>query len=214
MGRTFRCAAIVAILLASQATAKGQGRPELRLDAETPDPVVTHHPLLRDSLDRISRGSARFREALDSLRQSGRWALVLTPDQIVVTDAFRSRLAAFDQGVLAEVSPVTRGRSQVDAVLVVINLPLLERAHEQRNSLPVELHGDIDRIVIHEVFGHALPYLLAGDLSGQCADPAPGQRAEEACAIQRENAVRAELGLGRRTDAGLFGLSLAWRGRH
>ena len=213
MGRTLLCAGIAALFLAAPAVAHGQGQLDIRLDAETPAPVITHNTLLRESLDRISRGSARFREAVDSLKQSGRWALLLTPDQVVVTDAFRSRLAAFDRGVLAEVSPVTRGTSQVDAVLVVINLPLLERAHEQRNSLPVELHGDIDRIVIHEVFGHALPYLLAGDLSGQCADPAPGQRAHEACAIQRENTVRDELGLGRRTDAGLFGLTLAWSGR-
>lgn len=202
MGRTFLCAVIVAFFSVVPSA------------AQSPTPVLAHDTLLRESLDRISRGSARFREALEAIRQSGRRAVVLTPDQVVVTDAQRTRRAAFDPSVLAEVTPVTNGASLVETVLVVVNLPLLERMHQQRNSLPVELEADLDRIVIHEVYGHAVPYLLAGDLSGQCADPAPGQRAHEACAIQRENAVREELGLGRRTDAGLFGLTLAWRGRH
>lgn len=202
MGRSFLCAVFATLCSVVPSAAQG------------PTPVLTHDAFLRESLDRISRGSARFREALEAVQHSGRRALVLTPEQVVVTDAQRTRRAAFDPTVLAEVTPVTNGASLVDTVLVVINVPLLERMHVQRNSLPVELEADLDRIVIHEVYGHAVPYLLAGDLSGQCADPAPGQRAHEACAIQRENAVRQELGLGRRTDAGLFGLTLAWRGRH
>jgi len=68
--------------------------------------------------------------------------------------------------------------------------------------------------LVHEIYGHAIPYLLAGDLSGRCADPKRGERASEACSIQRENAVRAELGLGRRTDYGLSDLALARRGMH
>jgi hypothetical protein len=59
------------------------------------------------------------------------------------------------------------------------------------------------------VYGHAVPYLEAGHLSGRCADPEPGQPATQSCAIQRENVVRAELRLGRRTDAALGGLILA-----
>jgi hypothetical protein len=50
--------------------------------------------------------------------------------------------------------------------------------------------------------------LRAGNVSGKCADPVAGERAENACSIQRENAVRAELGLGRRTDYGLRGLTI------
>ena len=68
---------------------------------------------------------------------------------------------------------------------------------------------NLDRIVVHEVYGHAVPYLLAGNLSGRCADPAGGESATGACAIRRENAVRSELGLGRRADRGLYSLALA-----
>jgi hypothetical protein len=91
----------------------------------------------------------------------------------------------------------------VSLVIVVVNLPLLEEVHRRSYSPLVELYWDLDRILVHEIYGHALPYLLAGDLSGRCPDPAPGQKASDACSIRRENAVRAELGLSRRTGYGL-----------
>ena len=113
--------------------------------------------------------------------------------------------------VLAEIAPVPDPDAAVDVVLVVVNLPLIERMGRQTAALPIELEGDLDRILVHEVYGHALPYLLAGNLSGRCADPLPGQQAHEACAIQRENAVRAELGMNRRLDYGLYDLALVRR---
>ncbi len=114
--------------------------------------------------------------------------------------------------VLAEVAPLAVAGSQVHEVVVVVNLPLLSRLyHAQPSSSYRDLTGDLDRIVIHEVYGHALPYLLAGSLDGRCPDPEPGQRATDACAIRRENAVRTELGLGVRRDAGLDGLALVRR---
>jgi hypothetical protein len=97
-------------------------------------------------------------------------------------------------------------------VFVVVNLDLIDRAHAARNSLPAERDADLDRVLVHEVYGHAFPYLLAGNLSGRCADPIAGERAVDACSIRRENAVRAELGLGRRTDYGVAGLSLSRAG--
>ena len=104
--------------------------------------------------------------------------------------------------------------SQVPLVLVVVNIPLLRQMyHSQQLSSPTDVYRDLDRIVVHEVYGHAFPYLLAGDVSGHCPDAAPGQPAIEACAVQRENAVRSELRLGLREDAGLNGLSLVRRGR-
>jgi hypothetical protein len=69
-------------------------------------------------------------------------------------------------------------------------------------------------VLAHEVYGHAIPYLIAGDLSGRCADPVGNQRPEDSCAIARENQIREELKLGNRTDYGLSGLALARRYRH
>jgi hypothetical protein len=172
--------------------------------------VVVGNPALRASLERISRGSALWRTELDQVARTGRRIVVLTSDQVVVADADRSgQVESFAPGVLAEVSVIAGAGSQVDAVLVAVNLMLLDEIHRRLGSTWSQRNADLDRILVHEIYGHALPYIAAGDLSGKCADPAGAERAIDACAIRRENAVRAELGLGRRSDAGLWSLALA-----
>lgn len=187
-------------------TVAGDARRPLRRDG----PIQTTDRLLRASLDRIAAKSALWREALDPLKGTDRRVVVLPADQVVVAESRGAMLTRpFDPQLLAEVAPVAGPDSRVNTVMVVVNLTLLEASHRSRRSLPWEIADDIDRIVVHEVYGHALPYLAAGDLSGHCPDPRPGERATDACAIRRENAVRAELGLGRRLDAGFEGLALA-----
>lgn len=179
--------------------------------ARAPGPtVVTTSPAIRNSLDRLTQGSASWREAIAQIRGVGRRVVVLTPDQVVVQDpGDPRRQRPFDHDVLAEVSPVVEPGGVVRQVMVVVNLPLVETAHDRRRSVPRDLHADLDRILAHEIYGHALPYLLAGHVSGACADPKPDERPTDACAIQRENTVRAELALGLRTDAGMYSLALA-----
>ncbi len=177
-------------------------------------PFITRHPELRSALERIARGSASWRAALASVAAPGRVALVVTPDDVVVAGPAGEAHAAFDRSEVAAVSPVADGAGRVGAVLVVVNVDQIQAAHERLSSLPGEFHADLERVLAHEVYGHAVPYLLAGDLSGRCADPMPGTPAAHACAIQRENVIRAELRLGRRTDGTLSSLSLARLLRH
>ena len=175
-----------------------------------PSPVHADDPTLRASLDRIARSSALWRTDLDAIRGTGRRALVLTPDAVVVVDRETPGTPEpFGSSVLAEISVIPGDATTVNAVLVVVNLPLLDQVHGRRRSSAAERAADLDRILIHEVYGHAFPYLVAGDLSGRCPDPVPGERATDACSIARENAVRAELKLGRRTDYSLASLALA-----
>jgi hypothetical protein len=110
------------------------------------------------------------------------------------------------------VQPIADDWSRVDTVIVVVNLPLLDRLYS--DATPADLNADLDRILAHEIYGHAIPYLLAGHLSGKCADPQPKQKATEACAIKRENEVRSELRLGERRGYGLDGLTIARRYRY
>ena len=172
--------------------------------------VVTVNPTLQASLDRIGAQSSLWRGAISSLRGTGRRIKIVTPDQVVVADE-RGRRTPFNPEVLAQVSPVVGEGSKVDVVVVVINLDLLYRLYWTAAAVPMDLQADIDRVVIHEIYGHALPYLLAGDLTGRCADPMPNERPADACSIRRENEVRAELRLGRRTDRGFDGLALPRR---
>jgi hypothetical protein len=169
--------------------------------------VSTTHPLLKARLDLIAQRSPLWRAAVLEVARTGRRALIVTPDEVVVGGP-AGRGEAFPDGILAEVALVPRRDTRVDVVFVVINLPLIERIQRQTGALPAEMEADLDRILVHELYGHAVPYLLAGDLSGKCPDPQPGQPAREACAIQRENAVRAELGFNPRVDYGLADLAL------
>jgi hypothetical protein len=173
--------------------------------------VVSSHPLIRASLERLWQGSPSWRAGFRQAPGESR-VVVVTPDQVTVQDGGRQR--PFEADLLGEVTPLVGADGRVLQVLVVVNVPLIEESHGRRLSTLSELHADLDRVLAHEVFGHALPYLLAGNVSGHCGDPAPGTRAEDSCAIRRENTVRTELGLGRRTDAGLHGLALARRTRH
>ena len=176
----------------------------------TKSPFVTTNRVLEASLERIFRGSALWREAAEAVSRTGRYALLVTPTDPVMSKIAKRNRDAFDPDHLAEVIPLVREDSQVGLVLVFVNLPLLKEIHDARMSVPRHFDADLDRILVHEIYGHSVPYLLAGSLSGRCADPKPGERPSEACSIRRENIVRAELGLGRRGDAGLSSLTLAW----
>jgi hypothetical protein len=148
------------------------------------------------------------------VEKTGRRVLLVTPTDDVISGATdRQVREMLEPGSLAEALPILGQDSQISAVVVVVNLGLVMQVHDAKFSVPRDFEGDLDRILVHEVYGHAVPYLLTGDPSGRCADPRPGESASEACSIRRENAVRAELGLGLRADSGLSSLKLAMRGR-
>jgi hypothetical protein len=200
-------------LLGSPAGAFGQQPASDRSESALASPLLAGHPRLAASLDRITRGSSLWRAEVDALGRAGRRALILTSDQVAMADPQRSlNSRPFDAGVLAEVALLPDEASRIDTVLVVVNLALFDEVHDRRGSFAPERDADLDRILVHEVYGHAFPYLIAGDATGRCADPSAGERPADACSIQRENAVRAELGLGRRADYGLGGLNLGQPG--
>ena len=172
-------------------------------------PILAEHPTLIASLARLYARSPRWRNALDEVVNTGRRVVVDTPDKVRVRDDSGGTDTPFDPDVLAEVQPMADDWSRVDTVVVVINLPLLDRLYSDATA--ADLEADLDRILAHEVYGHAIPYVLAGHLSGKCADPLPGQRATDACAIKRENEIRTDLRLGQRREYGLNGLTLARR---
>ena len=174
-------------------------------------PLLVEHPVLAKSLSRLYLGSQRWREALDAVANTGRKVVVVTPDKVRVRDENGESETPFDPNVIAEVQPLADDWSRVATVVVVINLPLLDKLYSDASA--ADLENDLDRILAHEVYGHAVPYLLAGHLSGKCADPLPRQKATDACAIQRENEVRSELRLGQRREYGLNGLAMARRYR-
>lgn len=167
-------------------------------------PVVASHSVLASSVQRLTSQSASWREAINAVAATGRRALLITPDQIKTP---------IDPDTLAQVFPLADEQSHVDTVLVVVNLELLRKL----SGLPVtavDFEDDVDRLVAHEVYGHAIPFLLSGSLAGKCADPVVGQSAIASCVIQRENVIRKEMRLGLRSEYGRESLALARRGWH
>jgi len=184
----------------------GEGR---ILSSVTPA-LLSTHPRLRDALDRIMERSEAFRREVLRVAALGRRVIVVTSEQVPVQNPETAAGHAFDDSQLAAAFPIAGPDSGIGAVIVVLNLALLERLGRELLLDGRELDADIDRVLIHEVYAHAVPWLLEGR-AGICPDPAPGQRAAEACSIRRENEVRAEAGLGLRTDYGLASLTLGRR---
>lgn len=187
------CIGLAALIAAAPRIASAQ-------DA-TDGPLAVSHPVLAASVERLAAGSASWREALDAVSGTGRRTIITTTDKAE---------RGFDLDQLAQALPILDDQQRVSEVVVAVNLELMQRM----SGLPVkavQFEDDLDRIIAHEVFGHAIPLLLAGQMAGHCADPVRGQRATDACAIKRENQIRKELKLGLRFDYGREGLALARR---
>jgi hypothetical protein len=166
------------------------------------DPVVVSHTVLASSVQRMAAQSSSWREAINAVAATGRRALVITPDQVKTP---------MEAETLAQVFPIADEQSRVDTVLVVVNLELLKKL----SGLPVtavDFEDDVDRVIAHEVYGHAIPFLLSGSLAGNCPDPVAGQSAAASCVIQRENVIRREMRLGLRSEYGRDSLAIARRG--
>jgi hypothetical protein len=196
---------MVAVLLLSAATSlplAAQGSPAVVPgQAARMAAFVVADVSLADALRRIDSGSPSWRAALDSVAARGGTIIVAAVRELTgLPDRFaRSELAA--------ASPVVAPDSTVGTVLVVVNSALLERLYRAAAAPRAQRDDDLVRILVHEVYGHAVPYLLAGHVRGGCPDPAPGEFT--GCAVDRENVVRTELGLGARHGHDLSGLALA-----
>ena len=208
-GRSIAVGVVAVTLAVASATSALAGEPRWTwLDRP---PILVEHPALAASLARLYAGSPRWRSALNDVVNTGRRIVVVTPDKVRVRDDHGGPDQPFDPAVLAEVQPMADEWSRVETVVVVVNVPLFEKLYSDASA--ADLEADLDRILAHEVYGHAIPYLLAGHLSGKCADPVRGQRATDACAIKRENEIRGELRLGERREYGVHSLTIARRFR-
>jgi len=164
-------------------------------------PLVVSHPALAASVERLTAESRTFRDALAAVATTGRHTILTTPEKVDIP---------FDRTVLAQGYPIGDDDSRVETMVIVINLDLLQKL-SGLSMTAVDFEDDLDRIVAHEIYGHAVPVLLAGKLAGNCPDPAVGQSALTSCAVQRENVIRREMRLGQRLEYGRDSLALARR---
>jgi hypothetical protein len=165
--------------------------------------IQAWHPVLAASVERLAAQSTSWREAMKAVTATGRRAVLITPDKFD---------GVFEADTLAQAEPIVIDQSRVDVMLVVVNLELLQKLSGLQMTA-VDFEDDVDRILAHEVYGHAVPVLLAGTLAAKCADPAAGQSAIASCAVQRENVIRREMRLGQRIEYGRDSLAIAKRSK-
>lgn len=160
-------------------------------------------PLFRERVLALAERSSTWRAALDTLETSDFRVVIGRPDQI------RRRIPGMEYyhaSHLGEVIPRRGPEGDYSSAVIMIDLARL-RAMWRLTGLPrTALLRDIDRILIHELYGHVVPLARTRELAGGCPDPGPREPARSSCAIVRENRVRAELGIEPRTAYDLSGL--------
>jgi hypothetical protein len=168
-------------------------------------PLHVQNPFLERRTHEIARRSATWRAAMDTLSGTRFWVVVGTPADIRRSvpglENYRSRH-------LGEVVPLRDDEGALLGAIVTIDLELLEQLGARTGVTRAELEADVDRILVHEIYGHVVPLAWNRTIAGGCPDPAPGAPAESSCAMLRENRIRAELGMQPRLAYDLSGLSV------
>jgi hypothetical protein len=207
-GMAVGMAGVIGSVLAACATAPAAG-PEPALPPEGPVAVfgtveVTDR-LLAERIGRLAERSATWRAALDTIARNEFPVLVTTP---AGARELSPHLADFETPGLGEVLPLRDGTGAVRAAVVVVDLEALERLWRRTGEPRSVLLADIKRVLIHEIYGHVVPLSATRRVSGGCPDPEPGAPASSSCAMERENRIRAELGLEERVSYDITALAM------
>jgi len=170
-----------------------------------PDGIEVMSPLLGKRMAHLAERSRIWRAGMDSLAASGFRVVVAEPEQA------RERVAglgAYTPEHVGEVLAVWDEQGRIVGAVVTVDVAKLRELYELTDLSEETFLADVDRILIHEIYGHVVPLAASRQISGGCPDPAPGEPALASCAIERENAIRAELGLEPRTVYDLRGLAV------
>ncbi|MFO7259666.1 MAG: hypothetical protein DIU52_000825 [bacterium] len=203
--------AAVLIVLASAFGCTSTARPRPDMGAPAPPPtsvriigtVTIADDLLARRMDALAARSATWRAGMDSIQAAGFHMVVAGP--AAVRRMVRG-LENYAPEHLGEVVPLRDPTGAIAGAVVTIDLPRLERLW-RRTGLPRSVfEADVDRILIHEIYGHVVPLAASRSIEGGCPDPKPGAPALSSCAIRRENVIRKELGMEPRLAYDLSGL--------
>jgi hypothetical protein len=168
--------------------------------------VTVADPVLASLIQDLSLRSPSFARALETLAEGETPLVVGSPAQLhgQLPRAMRRHapiaytVAVHDQARDPEGPRVRR-------VLVVVDLAAYQRLYAtdaQRSALAL----DLEVILAHEIAGHAVGWALTGRLREGCLDPDPltvaTQPGVTGCAVEKENAIRRELGVAERPTYG------------
>lgn len=189
------CAVITAGLL-------GSGNPP---GDDDPWYRVFSHPLLREVFQEVYEGSQKFAEAMDGMGGG-------FPLRIGVIDELEERNKSLPRrertridpslGAAAAYNRDPKGNATGGAVYFDIDrLHALSRGQPGMPVDSVRAREAVRDAMIHELYGHVAPVASEGK---HVTDPRPRDPYQKSAIGQRENEIRAELGLPPRTRYGLF----------
>jgi hypothetical protein len=170
--------------------------------------ILSTQPRLVAVLNRLLARSRTFAREAARVAARDRHITVVARRE-VPWDALK-RNVHYADGSAAAALPLVDGDGKVRNFLVVVDYSMLSRLGSSKHLLKKDIETDLTRLLIHEIYGHAMPWLLYGKAGG-CFDPKPGQLPASACSIRRENRIRKELGLGVRTDFGIESFAMGGR---
>jgi hypothetical protein len=171
--------------------------------------IVIADPFLAARLATLELRAPTLKEEMDRLRQNGFHFLLGTREQVLERlrhPHVTRRIGPAERQVGSTILFPVKDSHVVEAGVVTINLARIVELHLQRLALlpraaldPAlhqrEFEQFVDDVLVHEVYGHLLPVALAGSIRAQCLDPRPDEEPGASCVLQRENRLRAELGL-------------------
>lgn len=154
--------------------------------------------LLAERIERVAAGSASFRNDWAMIRASG--------VRVTIGRATRlhSQLPRWyrdnpNRWVGVTVVHAAGARSSVDRAVVALRVTAIERQARLRPDSETWRLAEIDRVLVHEIYGHLAPIIAAGDAYSDCPDHArPGE--QQACVALREDHVMRELAMFQETE--------------
>ncbi|HEY0674187.1 MAG TPA: hypothetical protein VGD27_18065 [Longimicrobiales bacterium] len=157
------------------------------------------NPLLAERIQHISRQSPSFRGAWSMIQSSGVRVRIGTYRQLQNQLPRWYRDHPDEWGGVTVMSADVRAR--LDGAVVAVRIaPLQDIARQLPSGGDDYVLSQIDRILIHEIYGHLTPVIATRDPAQECPDQL---RAGEVtpCVQVRERQVAAELARYRQADA-------------
>lgn len=205
-----------AALVISQATgaaslyAQGAWVQEGSDSATTPRGVEILDAYLADRIGHLESKSPRLRAAMERARAAPFPVVIGTPEQMTERLGARRWLALQSgEGQLADFL-IYKPDPEAPAIELIVIRAHLNRIRAAPSAMaPLGIgrgrarrwvDATVDALLIHELWGHLVPIVDAGDHTGNCADPAPGEPALDSCVMRRENDMRLELGIAPRPE--------------
>lgn len=175
---------ISAVLLSSGCAASLAQSPQRHADSR----VVVLEPFFAERIAHVAERSPSFRAAWELIQHSG------VPVRIGTDEQLRGKLPGWYRdhpNAWAGVTVTETGsRDEVSVAFVALRFKAMKESARRTPRSTEFLLSEVDRVLIHEIYGHLVP-VIATHNTRECLDQhGPGQ---PACVQLREQQIAAEL---------------------